>query len=97
MPDALILTPEQAAALVAANDPSTNRRIEPRTLEDGTIILNADVLDDPLFSDPAKPWRTVLDEIPIPKADAPTLAQLDAADFLARAAKEAAIQQESAQ
>jgi hypothetical protein len=86
--DALILTPQEAAAILAANPANGNRRIEPRLLDDGTHILNADVLEDPTFADTTKPWRAILNEIPRPTANAKTLEQLDAIDTAARAAKQ---------
>lgn len=86
MNDALILTPEQATALLAANGDSP-RQIEPRRLEDGTFLLNADVLDDPLFSDPQKPWLAPLQSIPEPKQDAKSLAEIDIIDSAAREAR----------
>lgn len=58
---ALILTPDQANQLDTANENSGSDRIlEPRTLTDGRQILNADVLDDPHFSDPEKPWWPII-------------------------------------
>jgi hypothetical protein len=86
--DALILTPAQSAALIAANPLKSSRRLEPRALEDGTFLLNADVLDDPTFADATKPWRAILDEVPLPKPTDQTLEQLDAIDLAAKAAKE---------
>jgi hypothetical protein len=57
--NAIVLTPEQSASLLAANVGS-NRILEPRQLQDGRLILNADILDDPFFADPAKPWAAIL-------------------------------------
>jgi hypothetical protein len=57
--NALLLTTEQAAALESANTGST-RTIVPRELAEGRLILNADVLDDPIFADPAKAWSPAL-------------------------------------
>ena len=85
--NALVLTPAQASALKAANPPNSNRRIEPRLLDDGTYILNADILDDPTFADATKPWRATLNQIPRPPAQSKTLAQWDAEDIAARDAK----------
>ena len=87
---ALILTKQQADALKAANDSSNtpNRRIEPRLLEDGTYILNADILDDPTFADATKGWRAILNQIPRPTAQSKTLEELDATDLAAKAAKQ---------
>jgi len=65
--NALILTPAQATALRAANNPTSNRRIEPRLLEDGTYILNADILDDPTFADATKGWRPILNQVARPR------------------------------
>jgi hypothetical protein len=57
--NALLLTPDQAAALESANADST-RTIVPRELADGRLILNADVLDDPFFSDADRPWWSII-------------------------------------
>jgi hypothetical protein len=56
---AIILTPEQAALLLVANAGS-NRILEPRQLQDGRLILNADILDDSYFADPSRPWASIL-------------------------------------
>ena len=73
---AIIVTPEQSAALAAARQSNDIRVLEPRRLEDGRLILNADVLDDPHFTDPAKPWAPILagQEIAVeePKEGEPT-------------------------
>jgi hypothetical protein len=58
--NAIILTEDQAAQLVAAREPNAIRILEPRRLQDGRLILNADVLDDPYFADPASPWAAIL-------------------------------------
>ena len=58
--NAIILTQAQADALRAARGPNDARILEPRRLQDGRLILNADILDDPFFSDPARPWAAVL-------------------------------------
>lgn len=57
--EAIILTEEQAAALEAVNAVS-RRALKPRRLNDGRLILNADVLDDPFFVDRARGWARVL-------------------------------------
>ena len=57
--NALLLTPDQATALENANGDSI-RRLAPRQLNDGRLILAADVLEDPLFNDPAQPWLPIL-------------------------------------
>ena len=57
--EAIILTEEQAAALEAVNAAS-RRALKPRRLNDGRLILNADVLDDPFFVDRARGWARVL-------------------------------------
>lgn len=87
--NALILTKPQRDEIVAANAASglPHRSIEPRLLDDGTYILNADILDDPTFADLTKPWRAILNQVARPAAGAKTLEELDHADFLARAAK----------
>ena len=58
--NAIILTEDQATQLRAAREPNATRILEPRRLQDGRFILNADVLDDPHFSDPEKPWAAIL-------------------------------------
>lgn len=84
--NALIVTAPQAAALRAANNNPNlqNRRIEPRLLEDGTLILNADILTDPIFNDATKPWRSTLNQITRPKVGDKTLEQFDRDDVAAR-------------
>lgn len=57
--NALIVTEEQAAQLEAANGNSI-RRLKPRRLSDGRLILNADVLTDPFFADRSRGWAAVL-------------------------------------
>ena len=57
--DALILSEQQAEELRRANQGSM-LRLEPRRLSDGRLVLNADVLDDPLFTDRSRSWATVL-------------------------------------
>ena len=57
--NAIVVTDEQATALRAANAGSI-LTLEPRRLQDGRLVLNADILDDPFFSDPAKPWAQIL-------------------------------------
>jgi hypothetical protein len=56
---AIILTEQQATDLLAANGDSP-LTLQPRRLQDGRLILNADILDDPFFADPSRPWATVL-------------------------------------
>ena len=58
--NAIILTEQQAAALTSARQPNAVRVLEPRRLQDGRLILNADVLDDPYFADPSQPWAAIL-------------------------------------
>jgi hypothetical protein len=58
--NAIILTEDQAAQLLAARGPNDIRVLEPRRLQDGRLILNADILDDPYFADPSRPWAAVL-------------------------------------
>lgn len=58
--DAIILTPIQAAQLRAARTRSDTRVLEARQLEDGRYILNADILDDPYFSDPSHRWAAII-------------------------------------
>ena len=60
--DAIILTAAQVTALKAANavGKATNRAIEPRQLDDGTWIVNADVLNDPALMTPPSPWQGIL-------------------------------------
>ena len=58
--NSIILTEQQATQLAAARTPNATRILEPRRLEDGRLILNADILDDPHFSDPEKPWAQIL-------------------------------------
>ena len=57
--NAIVVTEDQATALRTANAGSI-LTLEPRRLEDGRLILNSDILDDPFFSDPAKPWAQIL-------------------------------------
>jgi hypothetical protein len=57
--DTLILTEQQAAELEAANG-NSNRRLKPRRLADGRLILNADILDDPFFTDRTRGWAAIL-------------------------------------
>jgi hypothetical protein len=57
---AIVLTPEQSASLLAARGPNDIRVLEPRRLQDGRLILNADILDDPYFADPSRPWAAIL-------------------------------------
>jgi hypothetical protein len=63
--NAIILTEDQAAQLRAAREPNAMRVLEPRRLEDGRLILNADILDDPYFSDPSRPWAAILTGEPV--------------------------------
>src|SRR5262245_25119164 len=58
--NAIILTEQQAAALTAARELNATRALEPRRLQDGRLVLNADILDDPYFADPARPWAAIL-------------------------------------
>src|SRR3954469_12060196 len=58
--NAIILTESQAAQLAAARGPNDIRILEPRRLQDGRLILNADILDDPFFADPSRPWAAIL-------------------------------------
>lgn len=58
--EAIILTEDQATQLVAARGPNDIRILEPRRLQDGRLMLNADILDDPFFADPAKPWAQII-------------------------------------
>src|ERR1044071_2030404 len=63
---AIILTAQQAADLEAANaSANPNRALKPRQLQDGRLILNADILDDPYFADPSRPWVSILAGEPI--------------------------------
>lgn len=57
--NAIVLTEEQATALLTANQGSS-RILEPRRLEDGRLILNADILDDPYFADSSRPWAAIV-------------------------------------
>jgi hypothetical protein len=57
--NAIVVTEEQAAALPTANEGSI-LTLEPRGLQDGRLILNADILDDPYFADPSRPWAAIL-------------------------------------
>lgn len=57
---AIIVTEDQAAALAAAREPNAILALEPRRLHDGRLILNADILDDPYFTDPSRPWAQIL-------------------------------------
>jgi hypothetical protein len=56
--NAIVLTEEQAVALGVANEGSM-LTLEPRRLSDGRLILNADVLDDPCFTDRSRGWAAV--------------------------------------
>ena len=58
--NAIVLTESQTTALAAARQPDALRVLEPRRLDDGRLVLNADILDDPHFSDPEKPWAQIL-------------------------------------
>jgi hypothetical protein len=58
--NAIILTESQSAQLAAARGPNDLRVLEPRRLQDGRLILNADILDDPYFADPSRPWAAIL-------------------------------------
>jgi hypothetical protein len=58
--NAIILTEDQATQLLAARGPNDIRVLEPRRLQDGRLILNADILDDPFFADPSRPWAAIL-------------------------------------
>jgi hypothetical protein len=84
--NALVLTPAQATTLrnVAARN---GRAIDPRQLDDGTWILNADILDDPFFTDQSGPWTATLRTLSRPAANSKTLEQYDAEDRAARLAK----------
>ena len=73
--DALVLTTGQAQALRAIAK-HHERTIEPRRLDDGTWILNADVLDDPAYMN--GPWSAILRAITRPAAGAKTLQQFHA-------------------
>jgi hypothetical protein len=57
--NAIVVTEDQAAALRTANEGSI-LTLEPRRLQDGRLILNADILDDPYFADPSRPWAAIL-------------------------------------
>jgi hypothetical protein len=57
---AIILTEAQAAALAAAREPNAILVLEPRRLQDGRLILNAGILDDPYYTDPSRPWSAIL-------------------------------------
>jgi hypothetical protein len=58
---AIILTEQQSLDLEAANAAANaNRALKPRILQDGRLILNADILDDPFFADPSRPWAAIL-------------------------------------
>ena len=73
--EALILTAEQSAALVAANPPDSYRILQPRDVGDGiTFFLNSDVLSDPYFAGPDSPWVDALNEL----ADRKPLAEMAA-------------------
>lgn len=56
--NALLLTADQANAIVIANDASDTRKLNPRELADGRLILNADILDDHIFTQ--GPWAETL-------------------------------------
>lgn len=56
--NALLLTADQANAIQIANDTSEHRKLNPRQLADGRLILNADILDDPFFT--TGPWSETL-------------------------------------
>src|SRR5688572_18217739 len=73
--DALILTNGQATGLRNIGK-HTGREIQPRLLDDGTWILNADVLDDPAYMN--GPWGAILRAIARPAAGAKTLQQFHA-------------------
>src|ERR1051325_8402485 len=57
--NALGVTEAQRTALLAPNA-GHNIILEPRRLQDGRLILNADILDDPYFADPSRPWAAIL-------------------------------------
>src|SRR5947209_4863862 len=71
---AIILTEDQANALRAANEGSI-LTLEPRRLQDGRLILNADILDDPYFADPSRPWAAILAGEQIAVEEQPDAAQ----------------------
>src|SRR3954464_10364087 len=58
--NAIILTENQATQLLAARGPNAVRVLEPRRLQDGRLVLNADILDDPFFADPSRRWAAIL-------------------------------------
>lgn len=63
--NALLLTDEQVTELANANiNSGSDRILEPRVLADGRQILNADVLEDPFFNDPEKPWWPIIAAAP---------------------------------
>src|ERR1041385_2384249 len=57
--NAIVITPAQRTALLAANV-GHHITLEPRQLQDGRLILNADILADPYFIDPSRPWAVIL-------------------------------------
>ena len=56
--NALLLTPDQHNAIIIANATSETRKLNPRQLADGRLILNADILTDAFFATGA--WSETL-------------------------------------